>query len=110
MIGLLMLGAVVAGSGPMADIGVGQRSCRSWTIAKARQGKQRQMDETWFWGLLDGLDVASWKSDENKIIWPSDTPRDFLDHLDGYCSAHPSAEISAGAKELFRYLRVHSRL
>jgi hypothetical protein len=56
-----------------------QRRCISWTVAKRTHGIQRRADEQWLWGLVTGFDLAGWRSEHEKLIWPSDTPGDYLD-------------------------------
>src|SRR4051812_36528104 len=85
-------------------IGQERRSCASWVAAKRRGGLPRKYDEQWFWGFVTGVDMAGWRSDEQKLVWPSDTPADFLVSFDAYCSRHPSAHVQAAAAALYRDL------
>ena len=77
------------------------RTCSSWTAAKHVGHTQRKADEHWFWGFITGLDVAGRRSDEEKLLWPSDTPSDYLDEFDDYCRKHPHRKVVDAAEFLF---------
>lgn len=94
-------GAVAAGNE--------QRTCLSWTHAKRVHGSQRHLDEKWFWGLVTGFDLAGWRSDQHKLVWPSDTPGDFLDYFDRYCARHPVSGLIAAAAALHQHLLRNSK-
>ena len=81
-----------------------QRACLSWTRAQRAHSYQRRLDEKWFWGLVTGFDLAGWRSDVEKLVWPSDTPSDFLAYFDRYCAKHPKRRVIDAVAALHQHL------
>jgi hypothetical protein len=100
----LALAAALARDEPVIAIDSGRRTCTSWLAAKGAHSAQRKADEHWFWGYITGLDVAGWRSGEEKLVWPSDTPDDYLNDFDEYCRKHPQRKVVDAAEFLFEEL------
>jgi hypothetical protein len=85
-------------------VGAGVEACRSWS-ANRRSRRARDAGEEWLYGFLSGADFALAKSDEQKMLWPSDTPQDYVTSIDEYCASHPRDAVSNAARILVRKLK-----
>ena len=97
----IALGAPLDGPQYTDPAGVGVETCPTWMQNKMMR-RARGLDEQWLFGFLSGADFALAKSDERKLLWPSDTPQDYVTYIDVYCAAHPKDTVDAAAKTLVR--------
>jgi hypothetical protein len=74
-----------------------------WLLHKTMV-RPRAIDEQWLYGFLSGANFALAKSNEQKLLWPSDTPQDYVTSIDVYCAAHPRETVDSAAKNLVRRL------
>jgi hypothetical protein len=98
-----MLGGSAEEKGITTTLGLGNRSCGSWTQARHSNGAMADVYESWVAGFLSGSNSIISNSDHIDILKQSSAQGDaqgLWAWVDSYCQAHPLNAVAQAADAL----------